>query len=125
MVRIGRVSVFVHQWRVAMQVRMRFSYRRVVMCVMLVMNMHVIVNQLCMHMGMAMLLAEQKCNSGRHQRRRDQFIHPRQLLEDHHRERRAHEWGGGEVGGLARGPQRSHRAYGEVETEPIAYRAQQ
>src|ERR1700676_5428268 len=98
MVGIGRVRVFVHQWRVAMQVRMRFSYRRVVMCVMLVMNMHVIVNQLCMHMGMAMLLAEQKYNSGRNQRRRYQLIHPWKLLEDHHRERRADEWRGGEVG---------------------------
>src|ERR1700682_56216 len=125
MVRVGRMGVFVLQRRVAMQVRMRFSYRRVVMCVMVVMNMHVVVHQFGMHVGMAMLLAEQKYNSGRHQRRRDQLLHPRQLLEEHHRERRAHEWSGGEVGGLARGPKRSHRADGEIETEPIAYGAQQ
>ena len=44
MVRVGRMGVFVLQRRVAMQVRMRFSYRRVVMRVMLVMNMHVLVH---------------------------------------------------------------------------------
>ena len=125
MVRVGRMGVFVHQRCVAMQVRVRFGYRCVVMCVVLVMNMHVIVNQLGMHMGVAMLLAEQKYNSGGHQRSPDQLTHLRQLLEDRHRERRADEWGGGEISGLARGSQRSHRADGEIETESIAHGAQQ
>lgn len=60
MVRVGGVGVFVRQRRVAMQVRMRFRYRRVVMGVVLVMNMQVVVNQFGMHVRVAMLFAEQK-----------------------------------------------------------------
>ena len=60
MVRVGRVGVFVRQRRVAMQVRMRFRYQRVVMGVVLVMNMQVVVNQFGMHVRVAMLFAEQK-----------------------------------------------------------------
>lgn len=44
MVHVGRVSVLVHQPCVLMRMRMRLSYRRVVMLMMLVMNVYVVVN---------------------------------------------------------------------------------
>ena len=61
MVRVGGMDVLVNQRGVAMDVRVRFIYhRRGVMLVVLVVNMHVVVDQFDVRMRVAMPFAEQQ-----------------------------------------------------------------
>ena len=119
---VGRMRMGVREWRVVVQVRMRFGRRRpavVRMIMVIVADMHVIVVDLLVLVPVSVALGEEKKQARNDERSRGRHLGARPFSEYRYLEKRTHERRAGEKGRLTSCSDQPHRVDGENEAQAI------